>query len=189
MPGGRFQAPADQECLNCLERPDVPLSPEQSLGRQSGSEGRSERTFSRSAVSEPEGERPHGVSGTGEVSGRAEQGRTERWGLSGPAMLPPPPLSSLAPSWRGFYTCFSPALATSRSVGNILPGFASLPTTLHALRPECGHSWGAVVLSGKGACLGPGIHRLGQGATSGLVVRVSWTCVPWFSKGLAPRSD
>ncbi|XP_039093934.1 centrosomal protein of 72 kDa isoform X3 [Hyaena hyaena] len=68
MPGGRFQAPADQECLNCLERPDVPLSPEQSLGRQSGSEGRSERTFSRSAVSEPEGERPHSVSGTGEVS-------------------------------------------------------------------------------------------------------------------------
>ncbi|XP_029796981.1 centrosomal protein of 72 kDa [Suricata suricatta] len=68
MPGGRFQAPADQECLSGLARPSVPLSPKESLGRQSGLEGRSERTFSRSAVSELEEERPHSVSGTGEVS-------------------------------------------------------------------------------------------------------------------------
>ncbi|XP_042809843.1 centrosomal protein of 72 kDa isoform X4 [Panthera leo] len=68
MPGGRSQAPADQECLHCPERPSVPLSPEESLSRQSGSEGRSERTFPHSAVSEPEEERPPSVSGTGEVS-------------------------------------------------------------------------------------------------------------------------
>ncbi|XP_032450094.1 centrosomal protein of 72 kDa [Lynx canadensis] len=68
MPGGRSQAPADQECLHCPERPSVPSSPEESLSRQSGSEGRSERTFPHSAVSEPEEERPPSVSGTGEVS-------------------------------------------------------------------------------------------------------------------------
>ncbi|GAB5567411.1 centrosomal protein of 72 kDa isoform X2 [Prionailurus iriomotensis] len=68
MPGGRSQAPADQECLHCSERPSVPSSPEESLSRQSGSEGRSERTFPHSAVSEPEEERSPSVSGTGEVS-------------------------------------------------------------------------------------------------------------------------
>ncbi|XP_047704430.1 centrosomal protein of 72 kDa isoform X1 [Prionailurus viverrinus] len=68
MPGGRSQAPADQECLHCPERPSVPSSPEESLSRQSGSEGRSERTFPHSAVSEPEEERSPSVSGTGEVS-------------------------------------------------------------------------------------------------------------------------
>ncbi|XP_026929101.1 centrosomal protein of 72 kDa isoform X2 [Acinonyx jubatus] len=68
MPGGRSQAPADQECLHCPERPSVPSSPEESLSRQSGSEGRSERTFPHSAVLEPEEERPPSVSGTGEVS-------------------------------------------------------------------------------------------------------------------------
>ncbi|XP_058564922.1 centrosomal protein of 72 kDa isoform X2 [Neofelis nebulosa] len=68
MPGGRSQAPADQECLHCPEKPSVPSSPEESLSRQSGSEGRSERTFPHSAVSEPEEERPPSVSGTGEVS-------------------------------------------------------------------------------------------------------------------------
>ncbi|XP_043457851.1 centrosomal protein of 72 kDa isoform X2 [Prionailurus bengalensis] len=68
MPGGRSQAPADQECLHCPERPSVPSSPEESLSRQSVSEGRSERTFPHSAVSEPEEERSPSVSGTGEVS-------------------------------------------------------------------------------------------------------------------------
>ncbi|XP_021542763.1 centrosomal protein of 72 kDa [Neomonachus schauinslandi] len=68
MPGGRFQAPADQECLRHLERPNVSLSPEETLSRQSGSEGRSERTLSRSEVSEPEEEGPHSRSGTGEVA-------------------------------------------------------------------------------------------------------------------------
>nr|XP_035934354.1 centrosomal protein of 72 kDa isoform X2 [Halichoerus grypus] len=68
MPGGRFQAPADQECLRRLERPNVSLSPEETLSRQSGSEGRSERTLSRSEVSEPEEEGPHSRSGTGEVA-------------------------------------------------------------------------------------------------------------------------
>ncbi|XP_032271235.1 centrosomal protein of 72 kDa [Phoca vitulina] len=68
MPGGRFQAPADQECLRRLERPNVSLSPEETLSRQSGSEGRSERTLSRSEVSEPEEEGPHSRSGTREVA-------------------------------------------------------------------------------------------------------------------------
>ncbi|XP_064452977.1 centrosomal protein of 72 kDa isoform X2 [Mirounga angustirostris] len=68
MPGGRFQAPADQECLRRLERPNVSLSPEETLSRESGSEGRSERTLSRSEASEPEEEGPHSRSGTGEVA-------------------------------------------------------------------------------------------------------------------------
>ncbi|XP_016067753.1 PREDICTED: centrosomal protein of 72 kDa isoform X2 [Miniopterus natalensis] len=59
MPGGRFQAPADQECISCLEK---------SLGRQNGSEGRSERAFSHLEVSEPEEQRPHSTSGAREVS-------------------------------------------------------------------------------------------------------------------------
>ncbi|XP_027945791.1 centrosomal protein of 72 kDa isoform X8 [Eumetopias jubatus] len=68
MPGGRFQAPADQECLRRLERPNVSSSREETLSRQSGSEGRSERTLSRSEVSEPAEEGPHSRSGTGEVA-------------------------------------------------------------------------------------------------------------------------
>lgn len=60
MPGGRFQGPADQECLSCLE---------ESLSRQNSSEGRSERTFSHVEVSEPEEQRPHSTSGAREVSG------------------------------------------------------------------------------------------------------------------------
>lgn len=66
MPGGRFQAPADQECLSCLE---------ESLSRQNGSESRSERTQSRSErtcsqleTSESEEQRPHSTSGAREVS-------------------------------------------------------------------------------------------------------------------------
>uniref|UniRef100_A0A8C7EWM6 Centrosomal protein of 72 kDa n=1 Tax=Neovison vison TaxID=452646 RepID=A0A8C7EWM6_NEOVI len=55
-PGRRSQAPADQEGLRRLERPTVSSSPEETLSRQSGSEGRSERTLSRSEVSEPEDE-------------------------------------------------------------------------------------------------------------------------------------
>ncbi|XP_026362409.3 centrosomal protein of 72 kDa isoform X1 [Ursus maritimus] len=70
MPGGRFQAPADQECLRHLERPNASSSPEETLSRQSGSEGRSERTLSRSEVSEPEEEGPRSRSGTGEVAPR-----------------------------------------------------------------------------------------------------------------------
>ncbi|XP_012629607.1 centrosomal protein of 72 kDa [Microcebus murinus] len=46
MPGGRFQGPLNQDCLSCLERTDRPSSPTESLSRQNGSEGRSERTFS-----------------------------------------------------------------------------------------------------------------------------------------------
>ncbi|KAF6123604.1 centrosomal protein 72 [Phyllostomus discolor] len=63
MPGGRFQGPADQECLSCLE---------ESLSRQNSSEGRSEgrseRTFSHVEASEPEEQRPHSTGGTREVS-------------------------------------------------------------------------------------------------------------------------
>ncbi|XP_066099187.1 centrosomal protein of 72 kDa [Saccopteryx bilineata] len=67
MLGGRAQAPADQECLSCLE---------EGLSRQSGSEGwsesrsesRSERTFSHLEVSEPEEQRPQSTSGAREVS-------------------------------------------------------------------------------------------------------------------------
>ena len=68
MPGGRFQAPANQEFLSHLEKPAMPSSPEETLSRHSASEGRSERTFSHSEVSEPEEERPHSRSGSGEVS-------------------------------------------------------------------------------------------------------------------------
>uniref|UniRef100_A0A452RT63 Centrosomal protein of 72 kDa n=1 Tax=Ursus americanus TaxID=9643 RepID=A0A452RT63_URSAM len=82
MPGGRFQAPADQECLRHLERPNASSSPEETLSRQSGSEGRSERTLSRSEVSEPE-----------------EEGPRSR-GLLSPAVLPLPPLCSPVLSWR-----------------------------------------------------------------------------------------
>nr|XP_055164427.1 centrosomal protein of 72 kDa isoform X3 [Nyctereutes procyonoides] len=70
MPGGRFQAPANQEFLSHLEKPAMPSSPEETLSRHSASEGRSERTFSHSEVSEPEGERPHSRSGSGEVAPR-----------------------------------------------------------------------------------------------------------------------
>lgn len=59
MPGGRFQAPADQECLSCLE---------ESLSRQNGSESRSERTCSHLEASESEEQRPHSTSGAKEVS-------------------------------------------------------------------------------------------------------------------------
>ncbi|XP_036164132.1 centrosomal protein of 72 kDa [Myotis myotis] len=61
MPGGRFQAPADQECLSCLE---------ESLSRQNGSESRSrsERTCSHLEASESEEQRPHSTSGAREVS-------------------------------------------------------------------------------------------------------------------------
>ncbi|XP_047586702.1 centrosomal protein of 72 kDa isoform X2 [Lutra lutra] len=65
-PGRRSQAPADQEGLRRLERPTMSSSPEETLSRQSGSEGRSERTLSRSEVSEPEDEEPCGRSGTRE---------------------------------------------------------------------------------------------------------------------------
>ncbi|XP_038439305.1 centrosomal protein of 72 kDa isoform X1 [Canis lupus familiaris] len=70
MPGGRFQAPANQEFLSHLEKPAMPSSPEETLSRHSASEGRSERTFSHSEVSEPEEERPHSRSGSGEVAPR-----------------------------------------------------------------------------------------------------------------------
>lgn len=70
MPGGRFQAPADQECLSCLE---------EGLSRQNGSENRSERTCSHLESrsertcshlesSESEEQRPHSTSGAREVS-------------------------------------------------------------------------------------------------------------------------
>lgn len=90
MPGGRFQAPADQECLRHLERPNASSSPEETLSRQSGSEGRSERTLSRSEVSEPEEEGPRSRSGTGEVSGRAEQDWMGRQGAAEPCRAPSP---------------------------------------------------------------------------------------------------
>ncbi|VCX40045.1 unnamed protein product [Gulo gulo] len=66
-PGRRSRTPADQEGLRCLERPTVSSSPEETLSRQSGSEGQSERTLSRSEVSEPEDEGPCSRRGTGEV--------------------------------------------------------------------------------------------------------------------------
>ncbi|CAK6444238.1 unnamed protein product [Pipistrellus nathusii] len=70
MPGGRFQAPADQECLSCLE---------EGLSRQTGSESRSERTCSHLEIrsertcshlesSESEEQRPHSTSGAREVT-------------------------------------------------------------------------------------------------------------------------
>ncbi|XP_045422489.1 centrosomal protein of 72 kDa isoform X5 [Lemur catta] len=66
MPGGRFQGPLDQECLSCLERTDGPPSPAESLSRQNGSEGRSERTFS-SGTEEPQSQ---GTTDAGELSPR-----------------------------------------------------------------------------------------------------------------------
>ncbi|XP_008575206.1 PREDICTED: centrosomal protein of 72 kDa [Galeopterus variegatus] len=68
VPGGRFQAPSDQECLSCLERTNGPSSPEESLSRQSVSEGRSERTFSRSETSAAEEQRSHSMNSTRELS-------------------------------------------------------------------------------------------------------------------------
>uniref|UniRef100_A0A2K6FLY1 Centrosomal protein of 72 kDa n=1 Tax=Propithecus coquereli TaxID=379532 RepID=A0A2K6FLY1_PROCO len=64
MPGGRFQGPSDQECLSCLERTDGPSSPTESLSRQNGSEGRSERTFSSGA----EEQRSQGATDARELS-------------------------------------------------------------------------------------------------------------------------
>lgn len=67
MPGGKFQALADQACLSCLERASGPSSPQESLGRPNISEGGSERAFSH-----VEEQRPRGMSSNREVSGRAE---------------------------------------------------------------------------------------------------------------------
>ncbi|XP_057566033.1 centrosomal protein of 72 kDa isoform X3 [Hippopotamus amphibius kiboko] len=53
MPGGRFQTPADQECLSCLE---------ESVSRRDGSEGWSEGTCSHSAALEPTQQRPPSAS-------------------------------------------------------------------------------------------------------------------------------
>ena len=187
MPGGRSQAPADQECLHCPERPSVPSSPEESLSRQSGSEGRSERTFPHSAVSEPEEERPPSVSGTGEVSGRGEQDRMERWGL--PGLCAPSPFPVLTGSQlEKLLHVLLPSICYLLIWWKYTP---RLPTTFcHALCFEAG-MWAQLrgscaLLFGKGACLRGGTHHLGQGATNGPVVRVSWTCILWFSKGLGP---
>ncbi|KAB1281279.1 Centrosomal protein of 72 kDa [Camelus dromedarius] len=68
MPGGRFQAPADQECLSCLEAPDGPSSPEESLSRRNGSEAWSEGTFSHPVALGPGQQGPPSTSGSGEVS-------------------------------------------------------------------------------------------------------------------------
>lgn len=72
MPGGKFQALADQACLSRLERASGPSSPQESLGRPNISEGGSERAFSHVEASEPEEQRPRGMSSNREVSGRAE---------------------------------------------------------------------------------------------------------------------
>ncbi|XP_070443387.1 centrosomal protein of 72 kDa isoform X5 [Equus przewalskii] len=63
MPGGKFQALADQACLSCLERASGPSSPQESLGRPNISEGRSERAFSH-----VEEQRPRGMSSNRELS-------------------------------------------------------------------------------------------------------------------------
>ncbi|XP_074211637.1 centrosomal protein of 72 kDa isoform X4 [Camelus bactrianus] len=70
MPGGRFQAPADQECLSCLEAPDGPSSPEESLSRRNGSEAWSEGTFSHPVALGPGQQGPPSASGSGEVCPR-----------------------------------------------------------------------------------------------------------------------
>lgn len=70
MPGGRFQAPADQECLSCLEAPDGPSSPEESLSRRNGSEAWSEGTFSHPVALGPGQQGPPSTSGSGEVCPR-----------------------------------------------------------------------------------------------------------------------
>ncbi|XP_070102252.1 centrosomal protein of 72 kDa isoform X7 [Equus caballus] len=63
MPGGKFQALADQACLSCLERASGPSSPQESLGRPNISEGGSERAFSH-----VEEQRPRGMSSNRELS-------------------------------------------------------------------------------------------------------------------------
>nr|XP_010968685.1 PREDICTED: centrosomal protein of 72 kDa [Camelus bactrianus] len=70
MPGGRFQAPADQERLSCLEAPDGPSSPEESLSRRNGSEAWSEGTFSHPVALGPGQQGPPSTSGSGEVCPR-----------------------------------------------------------------------------------------------------------------------
>ncbi|KAG8512349.1 Centrosomal protein of 72 kDa [Galemys pyrenaicus] len=52
-PGGRVQAPVEQESLSCLEVPTRPACPEEGLSRQSSSEGQLEQTFPPSEASEP----------------------------------------------------------------------------------------------------------------------------------------
>lgn len=89
MPGGRFQAPLDQECLNCLTRTDSVLSPEQS--RQSNPEGRSEE---RSEASEPADLRPPSRSGAKEVRMTQEPGIHGPYHYYNPCLCP-----SLVRSW------------------------------------------------------------------------------------------
>lgn len=67
MPGGRFQAPSDQECLSCLE---------EGLNRLSSSEGRSARAFSHSGASELEGQRLQGASDVREPSPKVHSAAT-----------------------------------------------------------------------------------------------------------------
>lgn len=55
MPGGRFQAPADEACLSCLEG-------SLSVSRRSGLEGWSQAASSHSAAPGPEQQRPPSAS-------------------------------------------------------------------------------------------------------------------------------
>lgn len=66
MPGGRFQAPSDWECLSCLERASGPCNLEESPSGQDSSEGRNQRAFPHSEASEAKEQIPHS---TGDARG------------------------------------------------------------------------------------------------------------------------
>ncbi|XP_046286286.1 centrosomal protein of 72 kDa isoform X4 [Marmota monax] len=70
VPGGRFQAPSDWECLSCLERASGPCSLEEGPSGQDSSEGRSQSAFPHSEASEAEEQTPRGTGDAGVPSPR-----------------------------------------------------------------------------------------------------------------------
>lgn len=68
MPGGRFQAPSDRECLSCLERADEASGLEDNRSRQDTLEGHSQMPLSHSETLETEERTSHGTSDTRMVS-------------------------------------------------------------------------------------------------------------------------
>ncbi|XP_077874768.1 centrosomal protein of 72 kDa isoform X1 [Ictidomys tridecemlineatus] len=70
VPGGRFQAPSDWECLSYLERASGPCSLEEGPSGQDSSEGRSQSAFPHSEASEAEEQAPRGTGDAGVPSPR-----------------------------------------------------------------------------------------------------------------------
>nr|XP_027799698.1 centrosomal protein of 72 kDa isoform X1 [Marmota flaviventris] len=70
VPGGRFQAPSDWECLSCLERASGPCRLQGGPSGQDSSEGRSQSAFPHSEASEAEEQTPRGTGDAGVPSPR-----------------------------------------------------------------------------------------------------------------------